>query len=83
MNVLGEHQVAERLRWPDLIASLRAGFVEGVVAPGRTAHTIEVPGGSPVSLLLMPSWQVGEKIVVKLATVAPDNWKRGPGWSSV
>ena len=77
MNVLNERQVAERLDWPDLIEAVRQAFVDGVVAPGRTAHAVAVPGEDDLSLLLMPSWQVGEKIVVKLATVAPGNTLRG------
>ena len=76
MNFLDERATAERLAWPDLIEAIRSAFLQGVVAPGRVAHTVPVPGAADISLLMMPSWQVGEKIVVKLATVAPDNAAR-------
>lgn len=73
MNVLNAHQVAERLGWPELIEAIRRAFLDGVSAPGRAAHQVPVPDAPDISLLIMPSWQVGEKIVVKLATVAPGN----------
>lgn len=73
MDMLDERQVAERLQWPDLIAAVRRAFLDGVIAPGRVAHHVPVPDGPDMSLLIMPSWRVGEKIVVKLATVTPGN----------
>lgn len=76
MKVLDERQVAERLQWSDLIPAVRRAFLEGVTAPGRVAHHVPVPDGPDMSLLIMPSWQVGEKIVVKLATVTPGNAAR-------
>jgi len=41
--------------------------------PVRHHHDIEVTGGSTATLLLMPAWQVGRHIGIKMVTVFPDN----------
>ena len=51
--------VEAALTYPRLIEALRAAFREGAVAPVRHHHEVEVPGGRPNTLLLMPAWQPG------------------------
>lgn len=68
----------ERVLQPaDLVERLRQGFAGGAVVPPRHHHTVEHPGGEAATLLLMPAWQVGRHIGVKLVTVFPSNGERG------
>jgi len=45
--------------------------------PPRQRHTIPVPNGRSGSLLIMPAWQLGRHLGVKLITLFPDNQARG------
>ncbi len=65
-------RLSRLLPYPALIDALRATFREPATAPKRHAH--ELPGNA--SLLLMPAWQPGREIGVKLVTVMPDNRQR-------
>jgi ornithine cyclodeaminase/alanine dehydrogenase-like protein (mu-crystallin family) len=63
--------IRRRLDWPRMIAALESALMADIHAPVRVNHSIEVPGSPPGSLLLMPAWQVGDRIGVKLVTVMP------------
>lgn len=67
---------AERVRrslpYPALIDALREAIRDPAIAPQRHAHALQ--GQS--SLLLMPAWQPGAEIGVKLVTVMPENRER-------
>ena len=65
-------QVRRALPYPELIDALRDTFREPPLAPQRHAHAL--PESS--SLLLMPAWQPGKEIGVKLVTVMPENRHR-------
>lgn len=65
-------QLRQSLPYPALIDALRDAFRNPATAPKRHAH--ELPGAA--SLLLMPAWQPGREIGVKLVTVVPDNRDR-------
>jgi len=65
------------LPWPRMLAALDAMLKEDVAAPLRANHAIDVPGGPPATLLLMPAWRTGKRIGVKLVTVFPGNRDRG------
>jgi len=52
-------------------------FRDGCVMPVRHHHTFAVPGEPDATLLLMPAWQVGTYLGVKLASVVPGNASRG------
>ena len=64
-----------------LVDALEAAFREGREVPAR--HHYEIPVGSGIAdgaLLLMPAWQTGRHVGIKIVTVFPDNGKRGlPG----
>ncbi|TWG91315.1 ornithine cyclodeaminase [Mesorhizobium sp. J18] len=67
------------LSYSGLVETLRKAFREGAVQPVRHHHTVEHPGGSPSTLLLMPAWsdfaaKSGTGYIgVKIVTVSPDN----------
>ncbi|MEE4161702.1 MAG: ornithine cyclodeaminase family protein [Woeseiaceae bacterium] len=50
---------------PDLVEALRSAFRTDIEAPPRTAHAL----GEHVSLLLMPAWEPGGRVGVKLTHV--------------
>jgi alanine dehydrogenase len=68
--------IRARLDWPRMIAAITAALRADVHAPVRASHTIDVPGLPAGSLLLMPAWQVGNRIGVKLVTVFPGKQPR-------
>ena len=63
--------IRARLSWPRMIAAIADALRADVHAPVRASHTIDVPGQPAASLLLMPAWEVGNRIGVKLVTVFP------------
>ncbi|CAH2599135.1 Delta(1)-pyrroline-2-carboxylate reductase [Rhodovastum atsumiense] len=60
-----------------LIPALRDAFIAGATVPLRHAHRLESESAATASLLLMPAWQGGTALGVKIVTVFPDNGKRG------
>lgn len=73
MRILGPSEVIDALDFPSLVESLRQMFRTGAEMPARHHHTVPVPGGSDGTLLLMPAWQAGRHIGIKMVTVFPDN----------
>src|SRR5205807_9753926 len=52
----------------------RAMFRDGCEAPARHHHSVAAAeGGTPGTLLLMPAWQAGRALGIKIVTVFPDN----------
>lgn len=76
MLILDQTQTSRCLDWEALIGALDAMFKGDCVMPVRHHHTIEVPGEADATLLLMPAWQPGQYIGVKLVSVFPDNHLR-------
>jgi alanine dehydrogenase len=77
MRVIGPSEVQAALDFPALVESLRQMFRSGCETPVRHHHTIEVPGASAATLLLMPAWQTGRHVGIKVVTVFPDNGAAG------
>ncbi|MEM6379334.1 MAG: ornithine cyclodeaminase family protein [Bacteroidota bacterium] len=74
MFLVPEADVQNILAFPDLISALRVAFQENYVVPMRHHHDFDNPSASKAStLLLMPAWQEGEFLGVKIVTVSPDN----------
>ncbi len=73
MRILGPSEVVSALDFPPLIEALRQMFRAEAEMPVRHHHSIPVPGGAGGTLLLMPAWQAGRHIGVKMVTVFPDN----------
>ncbi len=76
MLVLNEAETRAQLPWGELIAALRAMFRDGCEMPVRHHHDVEVPGEDAATLLLMPAWQPGSYIGVKMVSVFPGNGTR-------
>ena len=77
MRYLDHDAVCQALPWDRLIAALRETFAAGCEAPLRTVHPLAVPGEPNASVLMMPAWQAGDTLVVKIVTVMPGNGARG------
>jgi alanine dehydrogenase len=73
MQTLDAAEVEHRLDFPSLIDRLREMFRAGCELPTRHHHPVEVPDAPGAILLLMPAWQVGRHIGVKMVTVFPGN----------
>lgn len=73
MLTLDAQEVERRLDFPSLIDRLRDLFKVGCELPTRHHHPVEVPDQPGAILLLMPAWQVGKHIGVKMVTVFPGN----------
>ncbi len=72
MKTYSRQDVRDGLSWPVLIAALRQAFREGCTQPVRQhldVGTAAVPG----DLLIMPAWQEGGHVGVKLVTVFRGN----------
>jgi ornithine cyclodeaminase len=76
MLILDPNQTRQHLDWDALINALATMFRDGCVMPVRHHHAVDVPGDAQAMLLLMPAWQPGQYIGVKLVSVFPDNHLR-------
>ncbi len=77
MRVLGPSEVVAALEFSALIEALRQMFrSRDVVAPQRHHHAIPVPGGGHGELRIMPAWEAGRHLGIKLLTVFPGNAAR-------
>jgi ornithine cyclodeaminase len=77
MRILSAADVEGALDWDSLVERLRRTFRRGAEVPVRHHHEIANPGGPEGTLLLMPAWQAGQHIGVKVATIFPDNDSQG------
>lgn len=73
MRVVNASEVEASLETEALVEQLRQMFRAGADVPTRHHHTVPVPGGADATLLLMPAWQVGRYMGVKIVTVFPTN----------
>jgi ornithine cyclodeaminase len=70
-------EVEQQLDYPALIEALRQGFAEEWTVPLRHHYGIPMPQGEPEqTLLLMPAWDAGKAIGMKMVTVTPGNGAR-------
>jgi len=65
-----------KLDYPSLIAALKTAFAADWTVPVRHHHAVEIPGEPEQTLLLMPAWEGGKSIGVKLVTITPGNGAR-------
>jgi alanine dehydrogenase len=73
MRALGSSEVTSALDFPPLVEALRQMFRNPCEMPPRHRHTIPIPGRRDGELLIMPAWQKGRHLGVKVLTVFPDN----------
>ena len=70
------NQVQEKLDLAQLVNALQKGFAADIEVPIRQHYDIPNPQASrETTLLMMPAWQAGQDIGIKLVTVAPDNYQ--------
>ncbi len=65
------------LVYPALIERLREAFLEGGEVPLRQHYHIANPAGADGLLLVMPAWQSGRHVGIKMVSVYPDNPGQG------
>jgi ornithine cyclodeaminase len=74
MRIIGPSEVNSSLDFAALVEALRQMFRAGCEAPLRHHHAIKTADGGPdATLLLMPAWQSGRHIGIKMVTVFPGN----------
>jgi len=75
MQVITGDDIHRLLDFPSLTDALRAMFRDGCETPARHHHSIgaATAQGTPGTLLLMPAWQAGHTLGIKIVTVFPDN----------
>lgn len=67
-------QIEKTTEFKELVEELRRGFQSTIETPMRHHHDFPNPEASQDStLLLMPSWEAGKNLGVKVVTVSPDN----------
>ena len=77
MRIISAAEVEGALDWDSLVERLRQAFRRGASVPVRHHHEVENDGGPAGTLLLMPAWQAGRHIGVKIVTVFPENADQG------
>ena len=77
MHIIDAETLDGLLDYPALIEALREMFRRPCDMPTRHHHTVDVPGGAPGTLLIMPAWQAGGMMGVKIVTIFGDNAARG------
>ena len=77
IQLISDHFIEEKCNFKELIEKLRAGFsTSGIEVPMRHHHDYLNPEeGKDSTLLLMPAFQAGKDLGVKIVTVSPNNGK--------
>jgi alanine dehydrogenase len=70
-------EVAAALPYAALVTELRKAFATGALVPRRSLHFIPQAQGPDAVVGLMPAWQAGEAIAVKVFTLFPENPGKG------
>jgi ornithine cyclodeaminase len=73
MRIISAAEVEAALDYESLVERLRQAFRRDIAVPVRHHHEIETGEGPEATLLLMPAWQAGRHIGVKVVTVFPAN----------
>jgi ornithine cyclodeaminase len=78
MIYIDADQVNSALDYNVLIDKLHDGFIlDDLGIPKRHHHNYPNPPGKESTLLLMPAWQEGQNVGVKIVNVTPENGKHG------
>lgn len=75
MKIFNRQQVASLLPYVGLIEELKIAFNLGGQVPLRHSHSVKTNDGTENLLLLMPCWQQGDMLGIKIVMVCPDNHK--------
>lgn len=71
-----KEQIEHCLGYSDCVESLRSMFAAKCTVPVRQHYTIELEEEADATMLVMPAWQSGEYMGVKLVNVFPGNASR-------
>lgn len=77
MRIVNADEVHAHLDYPGLVEALRELFRLGCDVVDRMVLSQPLPDGRQNDWLLLPAWQYGRHLGVKLVSVFPDNEKRG------
>ena len=76
MNFISAEQIHQLIKPSELVEKLKLGFASEITTPLRQHFDIPNPlSARETTLLMMPSWQQGQDIGIKLVTVVPDSYK--------
>jgi len=78
MRVISAQEVHEALDYPSLVAALDEGHRTGVDAADRLLLGQPSAAGDTDHFLILPAWQRGNALGIKLVTVFPGNPAAGP-----
>ncbi len=71
---INQTQIEQILSYPELITALKMAFQSDITVPMRHHHDFANPLAQKDStLLLMPAWEAGKYLGVKIVTVSPNN----------
>ena len=73
---LSAETIDRQLDYKSLVASLRDAFAGSWTVPVRHHHGIPMPGEADQTLLLMPAWDPGKSVGIKIVTITPGNGAR-------
>jgi len=76
MIAIDKKRLGELLDPASLVDALEEAFRGESSVPSRQHYAIRCPSGSTGTLLLMPAWQTGKHIALKVVTVFADNAAR-------
>ena len=77
MRIISAADIETALDYDSLIERLRNVFRRGASVPPRQLHIIENGDEPAGNLLLMPAWQSGRHLGIKVVTIFPGNADRG------
>lgn len=73
MDYIDKISIENNLDYLGLVDALRHGFREPPVVPSRLHYSVDNPNHTENTLLIMPAWNPGKQIGIKIVTVAPEN----------
>jgi ornithine cyclodeaminase len=68
--------IDRKLDYKSLVGALNDAFAGDWTVPVRHHHGIPVPGEEDQTLLLMPAWDAGKSVGIKIVTITPGNGGR-------
>lgn len=76
MDFIDQQTIDRALPFGELVDALQQAFASDIETPLRNHYDIPNPHSSrETTLLMMPSWQAGSDIGIKLVTVTPESYK--------
>lgn len=75
---ISKEDLEKMLDYPELVKALKKAFQQKYSVPPRHHHNYKNPkAGIDSTLLLMPAWQAGKYLGIKVVTVSPKNGEKG------